>query len=464
MHYGRFLVTTPIYYVNDSPHIGHAYSTIAADILARYWKNRGAETFFLTGSDEHGMKIAQAAAKAGITPKEFADKISNKYKEAWSELNIGYNNFIRTTDADHEKFVQDFVQKLYDNGDIYPDKYSGLYCVGCEEYKKDEDLEKGNICPVHKKECEMIEEDIYFFKLSKYQGQILEAIQSGKYSIEPESRRNEIFKFLAKEPLRDLAISRSKVEWGIQIPWDKNQTIYVWVDALLNYLSGSKGFWPPQLQIIAKDIFRFHAIIWPAMLLATGYELPEKLFIHGYFTINGQKMSKSLGNVVDPVEIAKVYGTDALRYFVMREVPFGADGDFSLDRFDQRYRADLANDLGNLFQRTIVMAANAKVHWEYVGPIKKFPEFDALMEELKFSDALGLIWKMISEANVLIDAEKPWELAKVDPAKNEKLLQGLLDTLANISDLIGPFMPETQAKMIEQLKTGKPEVLFPRKK
>ena len=464
MDYGRFFVTTPIYYVNDNPHIGHAYSTIAADILARYWQGRGAETFFLTGVDEHGMKIAQAALKAGISPKEFVDKISDKYKEAWRALNLNYSNFIRTTDKEHEKFVQDFVQKLHDNGDIYKDKYKGLYCVGCEEYKKDEDLEEGNICPLHKKVCEMVEEEIYFFALSKYQDRIIEAIQSGKFSIEPENRRNEIFKFIAKEPLKDLAISRSKVEWGIPLPWDKSQTIYVWVDALLNYLSGSKGFWPPQLQIIAKDIFRFHAIIWPAMLLATGYDLPEKLFIHGYFTINGQKMSKSLGNVVDPVEIAQIYGEDALRYFVMREVPFGADGDFSLDRFDQRYRADLANDLGNLLQRTIVMAKNANVHWKYEPPTKKYPEFDKAMEELRFSDALSFVWQIVSEANVRIDAEKPWELTKVDPAKNEKLLQNLLDILSDIAGLLEPFMPKTTAKMISQLQTGQQEPLFPRKK
>jgi methionyl-tRNA synthetase len=464
MHYGRFFVTTPIYYANDDPHIGHSYSTIAADVLTRFWKARGAETHFLTGVDEHGMKIEQAAAKAGCTPKEFVNKIAAGYQKAWWALNINYTNFIRTTDKDHEKFVQDFVQKLYDNGDIYPDKYEGLYCVGCEEYKKDEDLEKGNICPLHKKECELIKEDIYFFKLSKYQNQVIEAIQSGKFSIEPENRRNEIFKFLAKEPLRDLAISRSKVEWGVPLPWDESQTIYVWVDALLNYLSGSQGFWPPNMQIIAKDIFRFHAIIWPALLIATGYELPEKLFIHGYFTINGQKMSKTLGNVVDPVEISRIYGADALRYFLMREVPFGSDGDFSLDRFDQRYRADLANDLGNLLQRTIVMAKNYEVRWLYEPPTKKYAEIDAAIEELKFSEALNLIWKIISEANVRIDAEKPWDLVKTDPDKTAKILSNLLDTMSDIAGLIEPFMPETSCKMVEQLKTGKQVPLFPRKK
>lgn len=460
----QFFITTPIYYVNDSPHVGHAYSTIAADVLARFHKNQGKDVFFLTGTDEHGMKIARSAAAVGISPKEFADQISAKYIAAWHSLNINYSNFIRTTDPDHEKFVQDFVQKLYDQGDIYPDKYKGLYCVGCEEYKKAEDLIDGKICPIHKHECEMLEEDIYFFKLSKYQNQILEAIQSGKYAIEPESRRNEIFKFLAKEPLRDLAISRSKVEWGIPVPFDKTQTIYVWVDALLNYLTGSKGIWPPTIQIIAKDIFRFHAIIWPAMLIALGYELPKKLFIHGYFTVNGQKMSKSLGNVVNPVEIAKVYGADALRYFVLREVPFGGDGDFSLARFEDRYRADLANDLGNLLQRTIVMAKNSQIHWEYKEPAKSYKDIDTAIVELRFSDALNLIWKIISDANREIDAQKPWELVKTDPVKNEKVLQELLDTLVDVASLIDPFMPETAIKMKNQLKTGQAEPLFPRKK
>lgn len=462
MEYGRFFVTTPIYYVNDNPHIGHAYTTIAADIMARYWRRRNAEVFFLTGTDEHGAKIARSAQAREMAPKAFVDEISAKYKKLWETLNISYDNFMRTTDPDHEKFVQNFLQKLYDNGEIYKDKYEGLYCVGCEEYKAEDDLEPGNICPLHKKPCELIKEEIYFFKLSKYQDQILEAIQGGKLTIEPESRRNEIFKFLAKEPLKDLAISRSKVEWGIPLPWDSGQTIYVWVDALLNYISSSKGFWPPNLQLIAKDIFRFHAIIWPAMLLATGYDLPEKLFIHGYFTINGQKMSKTLGNVIDPTEIAKVYGADAFRYFVLREVPFGQDGDFSIHRFEERYRADLANDLGNLLQRTLVMGAKYQIPWSYVKPTKRYPEIEKAIEELRFSDALALIWQIISEANQKIDTEKPWEVAKTDQDKLAKILGSLLDTLVDVAGLIEPFMPETSAKMTGQLQTGKAEPLFPR--
>ncbi len=460
----KFFITTPIYYVNDAPHIGHAYTTIAADILTRYWKSRGAKVFFLTGTDEHGMKIAQAAQKSNITPQSFVDQMSQKYQNAWKVLNINYDKFIRTTDPAHEKLVQNFLQKIYDNGEIYKDKYRGLYCIGCEEYKNEKELEKGKICSLHQKECDLVEEDIYFFKLSKYQNQIIEAIQGKKIQIEPESRRNEIFQFLAKEPLKDLAITRSKVPWGITVPWDKHQTIYVWVDALLNYLSGGQGHWPPQLQLIAKDIFRFHAIIWPAMLMAAGLELPEKLFIHGYFTINGQKMSKTVGNVIDPVEIAKVYGVDPLRYFLFREVPFGQDGDFSLARFDERYRADLANDLGNLLQRTLMMAQKYKLTWTYQPSAKKYPEIDKAIEELRFHEALNLIWQIINKANRQIDQEKPWQLAETDKPRLVKLIAEILNTLNDVSRLIGPFMPETAEKMIVQLKTNRVQPLFPRQK
>jgi len=464
MHYGRFFVTTAIDYVNSKPHIGHAYEKIAADIVARYWRSQGSEVFFLTGTDEHGMKVAQAAKKMEIEPKVFADNIVAKYKEAWASLEIGYDNFIRTTDPHHEEFVKNFLQKLYDNGEIYKDKYQGLYCVGCEEYKQPDDLEEGKICPNHKTECQMVEEEIYFFKLSKYQKQIMEAIQGKDIIIEPENRRNEIFQFLAREPLKDLAISRSKVEWGIQVPWDKSQTIYVWVDALLNYISGGKGFWPPQLQLIGKDIFRFHAIIWPAMLLAAGYELPEKLFIHGFLTVDGQKMSKTIGNVIDPIEVSKIYGADVLRYFLFREAPFGQDGNFSVDRFEGRYQADLANDLGNLFQRVLVMAQKFEIKWEYQKSANTYEAYHEAMQNLRFHEALNLIWVIVSGLNQKIDVEKPWDLAKNDTAKLDNLLKEILTNLADIAILLDPFMPIVSAKMTDQLKTGKPEPLFPRKK
>jgi methionyl-tRNA synthetase len=464
MDRGRFFITTPIFYANSAPHIGHANAIIAADILARYWKNRGAEVFFLTGTDEHGAKVAQAAAEKNMQPKAFVEKVSLQYKAAWSFLNIEYDNFIRTTESYHEKFVQEFLQKLYDNGDIYKDKYSGLYCVACEEYKIKKELLPGDICPIHKTKCQKVFEEIYFFKLSKYQNQIMEAIQSKKLVIEPEKRKNEVFQFLAKEPLRDLAITRSKVPWGIPVPWDKSQTIYVWVDALLNYISGSRGLWPPTIQLLGKDIFRFHAIIWPALLLATGYELPEKLFVHGFLTVNGQKISKTIGNVIDPIEIAKVYGVDALRYFLFREVPFGEDGNFSIDRFEKRYKSDLANDLGNLLQRVLVMKQKYKIKWDYKISTRVYRHINQAIEDLHFSAALEAIWKMISEANKQIDMERPWELAKTNPDRLNKLIGGLLEALSDIANLVSPFMPETSRKIIDQLETGRMVPLFPRKK
>jgi len=461
---GRFFITTSIDYVNSAPHIGHAYEKLAADVLARYWRKRGAETFFLTGTDEHGLKVMQAAQEHKMTPKKYADEMALKYQAAWSFLNVRYDSFIRTTDKDHEKFVKEFVQKLYDNGEIFKDKYSGLYCVGCEEYKTKEELLEGDICPIHKKKCQLVEEEIYFFKLSKYQNQLMEAIQSKKLVIEPEKRRNEIFNFLCKEPLRDLAITRSKVPWGITVPWDESQTIYVWVDALLNYISGSRGLWPPTLQLLGKDIFRFHAIIWPAMLLATGYELPEKLFVHGFITVNKQKISKTTGNVIDPIEIAKVYGVDALRYFIFREIPFGEDGDFSVDRFERRYQSDLANDLGNLLQRVLSMQKKYQIKWDYTLSSKVYKNVNEAMEDLRFSDALNLIWQLITEANKEIDMERPWELAKTNPSHLNKLISGLLIALSDIANLLEPFMPETSRRMIEELETGRIEPLFPRKK
>ena len=458
-----FFVTTAIDYVTDYPHIGHAYEKIAADIIARYFRRKGEEVFLLTGSDEHGQKVAQVAQQKKITPKQLADDVSLKYRATWSALEIQYDNFIRTTDPEHEKYVQEFVQKLYDMGEVYKDRYQGLYCVGCEEYKTGKELLPGDICPIHKTKCQAVYEDVYFFKLSKFQNQILDLINKGKIVIEPIFRKNEILSFL-KEPLQDLAISRSKVSWGVPVPWDKEQTIYVWVDALLNYITGSRGNWPPSLQLIGKDIFRFHCIIWPAMLLAVGFELPKKIFIHGFLTVNNEKMSKTRGNVIDPLEIAKLYGVDTLRYFLFREIPFGQDGDFSIDRFEKRYRDDLANDLGNLVQRVITMAKNYQIVWQYRTITKSFYEIDQAIENLKFEKALDLIWKMITEANQRIDADKPWELEGKDPVKLKETIVLLLQTIAQIAYQIEPFMPETSWSIIEQLKSFQTDILFPRRK
>ncbi len=459
-----FFVTTAIDYASDVPHIGHALEKLAADILARYWRRRGREVFFLTGTDEHGLKVFQAAQKKGIEPQQFVDDIALKYQATWSALEIKYDHFIRTTDPEHEKYVQQFVQKLYELGEVYKDRYQGLYCVGCEEYKVKSELLPGEVCKVHKNKCQAVFEDVYFFRLSKYQSQLLDIIKSQKIVVEPEVRRNEIISFLTKEPLQDLAISRSKVSWGIPIPWDNSQTIYVWVDALLNYLTGSRGNWPPSMQLIGKDIFRFHCIIWPAMLLAVGLELPRKIFIHGFLTVNGERISKTRGNVIDPLQIAKIYGVDPLRYFLFRETPITQDGDFSIDRFEKRYQHDLANDLGNLVQRVLTLANQNKIVWEYRTITKPFHQIDQAVEDLRFDRALELIWDIITEANQRIDAEKPWELAKTNPKKLGEVMIQLLEALSQIAYELEPFMPETTWSINEQLKSLKPYILFPRKK
>ena len=459
-----FFVTTAIDYVTGLPHIGHAQEKLSADILGRYWRRRGRDVFFLAGTDEHGLKVSRAAEKAGLEPKQFVDEMALKYQATWSAIEIKYDNFIRTTDPEHEKYVQDFLNKLYGFGEIYKDRYQGLYCVGCEEYKVQKELLPGNLCPIHKTKCQGVYEDVYFFKLSKYQGDLLDIIEKEKIIIEPKERKNEILSFLKKEPLQDLAISRSNVSWGIPVPWDKTQTIYVWVDALLNYITGSRGHWPPSLQIIGKDISRFHCIIWPALLLAAGLELPRKIFIHGHMTIGKQKISKSTGNVIDPLQIVKMYGVAPLRYFLFREAPFGRDGDFSLDRFENRYRHDLANDLGNLVQRTITMANRYQVKWQYQTVVKPLRLIDQALEDLKFDRALDLIWKIISEANQKIDSEKPWVLAKENQTRLNDVICQLLNNLSQIAYQLDPFMPETSWSMIEQLKSLKPYPLFPRKK
>lgn len=458
-----FFITTAIHYVTDRPHLGHAYEMFAADILARYYRAQNKEVFFLTGTDEHGLKVAEAAKKNNIEPKVYADEIAKVYQETWKLLNISYDNFIRTTDPSHEKYVQEFLVKLNDAGEIYLDNYEGLYCVACEEYKNPSELIDGNLCPIHKTPCEKISEKVYFFRLSKYQKEIIEFIESDQLKVRPETKKNEILQFLKLEPLKDLAISRSKVMWGIPVPWDNKQTIYVWVDALLNYFTGSKGNWPPKLQLIGKDIFRFHAVIWPAMLLAAKLELPKEIFIHGFLTIDGEKISKTRGNIIDPVEIAKNYSADVLRYSLFREIPFGQDGDFSIRRLEERYQHDLANDLGNLVQRTLVMANKYEIKWEYQEVTTDDENINRAIENLEFNRALDLIWARISKSNQKIDQEKPWELAAKNRQELEKVIGDLLNEIVFTAKLLSPFMPEVSKKISEQLKSKNPEVLFPKK-
>lgn len=472
-------ITTPIYYINARPHLGHAYTTIAADVMARYWRGRGQKVFFLAGTDEHGLKVQKVAEKEGVEPKKYADKMAAIFQETWKRLDIKWDFFIRTTDAAHQKYVGDFAAKLYRQGDIYKDTYRGLYCIGCEAYIQDDDLVDGK-CLLHNQIPQKIEEDVYFFRLSKYQEHIKKVIETDIFKIEPIERKNEILGFInQKGGLKDMAISRSKLDWGIPLPWDKEHVFYVWFDALLNYLSALKitgaNVWPPDLQLMAKDILRFHALIWPAILSAGEESLPKKIFAHGYFTIEGKKMSKTLGNVINPTEVAEKYGTGALRYFLLREFPFGEDGDYSEKNLIRRYNSELADDLGNLLQRTLVMIERFKIevtnkHRE----IRHNGIIEGKMESLDFQGALAEINRTIKGANAFIDKEKPWTLVS-DAKKSremgletdqktrfEEIFLHLVSILHQVAYYLEPFMPREILEMQKQLKTLKPQPIFPK--
>ncbi len=469
----KIYITTPLYYVNDIPHIGHAYTTIAADVLSRYYKSQGKEVFFLTGTDEHGAKIAEAAEKAGKKPKEFVDSLATKFENTWQNLNIQYDEFLRTTNPKHQEIVKDFVNKLKEKGFIEKKKYEGLYCVGCERFLNKDELVDGK-CPDHDKEPIKQSEENYFFLLSKFEDKLKKAIDKGDYKIAPEGRKNEVLGKL-DQGLEDVSISRAAVEWGVPFPGDSEQTIYVWIDALINYYSAQKMFdqdsiWPPDIHLMAKDILWFHAIVWPALLMALGIDLPKKIFAHGFFTIDGKKMSKSLGNVLDPNKMVEKYGADAVRYALLREFPFGEDGDISEEKMALRYQKDLANGLGNLLQRTISMInkydvkidSSKKEHTQEI--ISRYPldSFNDDIKNLKFDKALQRIVSIAEFTNKVIDDNKPWKLAKSDKNKLKEVLQAVFEFLKLINERIQPFMPETAEKMEKQLETLKPEPLFPR--
>ena len=475
----KFYITTSIAYVNAPPHIGFALELIQADVLARYHRLLGQDTYFLTGTDEHGIKNVKTAKEQGITPKELADKNSQKFQELCEVLNISNDDFIRTADQKrHWPSVEKVWKKLQGNGDIYLKKYKGLYCSGCEAFLTEKELEEGK-CPIHQKEPEVVEEENYFFRLSKYEDRIRKAIESKEFKIVPQSRANEILGFI-KQGLEDISFSRPriKLDWGIPVPGDNSQTIYVWADALINYISGLdyaseselfQKYWPADVQCVGKDITRFHAIFWPAILFSLKLPLPKILFVHGFITVEGQKMAKSLGNIIDPFYLVEKYGKDALRYYLLREISPFEDGDFTYKKFEERYNADLANGLGNLVARVITMAEkwknqngkikrknqNAKIN-EIIEKSKK--QHKKFLDDFKFNEALGVIWNLISFCDRYIEKERPWEL------KNQKVIADLLILLTKIADLLQPFLPETSEKILKQVKTQKKVPLFPRLK
>lgn len=474
----RYYITTPIYYPSAKLHIGHTYCTTIADSLARFHRLRGDDVFFLTGSDEHGQKIQRAAEDKGMTPLEYVDGIVALFQQLWKKLNISNDDFIRTTEPRHEKVVQKLMQISYDNGDIYKGEYKGWYCTPCETFWPENKLPEGkHICPDCGRPLELVKEEAYFLKMNKYADRWLKFIDEHPDFIQPESRRNEMISFV-KSGLEDLCVSRTSFDWGIKVPWDPKHVVYVWFDALANYLTAAgyidnpekfAKFWPADLHLVGKEIVRFHTIIWPIMLMSCGLPIPKKVFGHGWLIVDGTKMSKSLGNVVDPIPLIERYGADALRYYLLHEVRLGQDGNFSLPSFINRINSDLANDLGNLLQRTLAMvdkyeagvvanpAVKEPVDDELAAcAIETAKTFEADMDDMKINDAINSVWTLIRRSNKYIDETTPWVLAK-DEAKAERLqtvLYNLIEALRIIATLVSPVIPVSAAEMWKQLGLG----------
>ncbi len=467
----KFYITTSIAYTNSNPHIGFALEVIQADALARYNRLLNKDVFFLTGTDEHGLKIEKTAKEKGKTPEELVEEFSKQFKDLKEALNLSNDFFIRTTDKKkHWPSVLKVWEKLKEKGDIYKKKYEGFYCSGCEAFLLEKDLIDGK-CPAHKKEPEYTVEENYFFRLSKYSEMVKKAIKEGKMEIIPEKRKKEVLSFIS-QGVEDVSFSRSreKLSWGIPVPGEEEQIIYVWVDALTNYISALdyknespefKKYWPADVHCIGKDIFRFHCLIWPAILISLGIELPKSILIHGFITVKGEKISKSIGNVINPFQLVDKYGADAVRYYLLREIPSTEDGDFTFDKFENRYNSDLASGIGNLLKRTKMMAE--KNGFEKAPPLEiaysKKEELKKAMESFNFNLALKEIWEVIGFCDKYIEEKKPWE----NKEGSNIVLGQLLSTLSEISFMLEPFLPETAEKIKTQIE-GKPEnvSLFPR--
>jgi methionyl-tRNA synthetase len=503
-----FYISTPIYYPSDRLHIGHAYCTTVADAIARYKRLADYEVLFLTGSDEHGQKIERKAKEYGVTPIQYVDKIVAGFKNLWEKLNISHDDFIRTTETRHREVVQSIFQKIFDQGDIYKAAYEGWYCTPCETFWLEAKLENGN-CPDCGRPVELLKEESYFFKLSKYQDRLLQYIEQNPEFIQPTSRRNEMINFI-KGGLEDLCVSRTTFDWGIPVPFDTKHVVYVWFDALTNYITAAgylhdrdkfAKFWPADIHLVGKEIVRFHSIIWPIILMALGVELPKMVYGHGWLVVEGDKMSKSKGNVIDPVALIDEFGADAIRYFLLKEITLGQDGNFSRDALINRINADLANDLGNLLHRTLSMIGRFNGGVIHAAGEKEALDnelaqlahntaanFEKHMENMEINAALKEIWVLVSRSNKYIDETAPWALAK-DPAKRARLdtvMYNLVEVLRIVTILISPFMPTTAPKIWAQLgietafadvrlhdaqswgmlaagtKVAKPEPIFPR--